>query len=114
MAFVPCDGSRTWVGQDGLVHCPQLVRIVTTDEPYLLFDFTHVLSENVSISTADAVIEKDSKTITVADTSVSDENRRVSFKVSGMSAGDFIMRSTVTLSDGTDNKISLQGTLRVS
>ena len=113
MAFVRCDDDNTWVSEQGLIHCPQLPRIASTDTPYLMFDFSNVLAEDNLISSASAIIEVDSKTITIADTSVSTDSQFVSFKVSGMGTGNFLLRSEVTLVDGTTNVKSIQGTLRV-
>lgn len=116
MAYVRVDNDRTWVAEEGLHHCPQLIQIVTTDTPYVQFDFSNVIAKDNAIDTAVSatVIEKDSKTITIADASISPDGKKVSFKVSGMAAGDFVMRCTVQMNDGTTNTISRQGTIRVS
>jgi hypothetical protein len=114
MAYVRVDKSRMWIGDESSGPiCPQLVQIVSTDSPYVTFDFEDLLTEDSTISSADTPVEVNSATITIADSSVSNDGKRVSFKVSGMAAGNFLMSCTVTLTDGTTNKISLQGRLRV-
>lgn len=114
MTYYEVDNDRTWTAEEGIPACPQVVRIVSTDSPYLRFDFSKVLAADSGIASATAVIEIDSKTITISDTSVSNDVRRVSFKVTGMAVGDYNLRSTVTLNNGTGNTISRQGLLRVS
>lgn len=114
MAFVKVDDDKTWKGQEGLIHCPQVVSVTTDDTPYLEFDFTDTIPESIAITGTPTLSEVDSKTITTADVSVDNSGKRVSFKVSAFAAGEFTLRCAATYSDGTTNVNSLQGTLLAS
>lgn len=114
MPFVDADNSHTWNVVDGRVACPEIVEIRSTDVTYINMDFNQVLEGQVGISTiAAAPIEKNGKTITIAEESVDDKKGVISFKVSGASAGDFVLVVTPTLTTGTGHTVSAEGTLRV-
>jgi hypothetical protein len=112
MAYVRVDNSRVWRGQDGLVLCPQVIRILYTDNPYLCFDFTDVLHGDVSISSPVMSEPSGTGNITLSAEDVDDQGRRVSFKATPSTAEDFTIACKVTLSDGTSSTISLRGVLR--
>ena len=112
MAFVRTSPDRTWVAEDGLRSCPQVVQMAAADGSYVMMDFADVLDQDTIISSV-VVAETASQTITIADESVSNDGRAVSFKLSGMSAGDYTMRVTATLSSGTTQTVSKDGALHV-
>ena len=114
MVFVRCDNSTTWTAEDGLERCPQIVRIDSADTPYVLVDYSNVLGSDVAIASVTTPTEIDSQTITIADASVSADGKKVSFKVSLMAAGTYVLLVPVTLSDGTTNVISRECTLIVT
>jgi len=111
MAFVRTGIDRVWVTEVNLRTCPQIIQMSTSDGQYVMMDFSPVLDEDTAIS-AVTWTEVDSQTITIADESVSSDGKKVSCKLSGMSAGTFTMRATVTLSEGTTQTISKDGTLK--
>lgn len=115
MAYVSVDRSRTWTAEEDLLSCPQIVQIASSDTAYVQMDFAKVLrTPEQGISSVATPTEVDSQTITIADESVSADGTKVSFKVSGMSAGDFNLAVVVTLAGGTTNVISRRGVLRVT
>ena len=111
MAFVRTGIDRVWVTEMNLRTCPQILQMSTSDGQYVMMDFTPVLDEDTAISSV-SWSEKDSQTITIADESVSDDGKKVSCKLSGMSAGTFTLRATATLSVGTTQTISKDGVLK--
>jgi hypothetical protein len=114
MAFVAVDEDKTWVGLEGFTRCPQVIRGVTGDNPYVVFDFTDVLTENQAISSA--ALSESSSTYTATDNDISASGKKVSFKVHSTgttTAGDYIYRCLATLSSGTANLVSLEGILRL-
>ena len=113
MAFVHCDPDRTWVAQEGFNLCPQIPQALAADDGYYMFDFSEIISREVAISSA-VITEKNSKTVTMNDQSVSDDGQKVSFQATGHATGDFTFVCTATLSTGTSQVISRTGTLRVS
>lgn len=114
MAFVRVDRGRTWTVEEGVHHCPQIPIVALADDPYFNMDFTHVLAQDTTISSVATPTEVDSKTVTVSDESVNGDGKVVSFKCTGMTpAGNLTMRVSVTLSSGTTQQISAQGTFKV-
>jgi len=115
MAFVKCDRARTWTGVEGLQECPQIPQAIASDSGYYMFDFTQIIDADTRGATAVTVIEKNSKTTTITDTSLSDDGRKVSFKAASMSAGTFTFVAGLELNTGASTPtISLQGKLRVA
>lgn len=107
------DRDRTWIGEEGIHHCPQIPIVALADDPYFNFDFTNKLDQDTTISSVATPTEIDSKTVTISDESVSNDGKVVSFKATGMTpAGNFTIRATATLSSGTTQAISLQGTFK--
>lgn len=116
MAFVEVDDSMEWRAEPDSLECAQVVQLLATDTPYVSVDFSAVLDNagDLIISSASTPSEKDSKTISLTDVSVSDDGKQVSFKVaSNDGAGDYSLDVPVTLSKGTTNLISRRCVLRV-
>jgi hypothetical protein len=113
MAYEQVDDSRTWRAVLGNIKCPNLIRVAAADTPYFSFDFSERLTNNSVITSLDSITEVASQSHTSSDLAVSGNGKRVSFKLAALPAGDYEFRANVTLSGGTTNKISLQGTLRV-
>ena len=113
MAYVQVQEGNTFIGEPGLITCPQIVRGVVNDQPYMAFDFSKLLTDpdNVLDDTLGAAVsETGSKTITFADESFSSDNKIVTFKVSSFAADTFTIKCSVRTTEGTSNLVSLIGT----
>ena len=111
MAFVRTDKDRSWVCVEGLRTCPQVVQMAIADGMYVNMDFSMVLDQDTTISSV-AWTEVDASSITIADQSVSGDGKTVSCKLSSLTAGDYTLRATATLSTGTTQTISKDGILK--
>lgn len=116
MAYVEVDQSKMWTAEESLNECSQVVQMVAADTPYVAVDFGMVLDRvhDLAIQTFTAVTEKDGKTISLTEESISEDKKKVSFKVaSNDGAGDYVLRVPVVLNKGTTNQISRDCILRV-
>lgn len=114
MAYVRVDLDRKWIAQEGMLTCPQIIQMVSADTPYVAMDFTRVLTDNSGISSV-TVTEVTTSALTFADQSIAQDNRRISFKISGgPAAGTYVINVNVQLSGGTTNKMSKRGIIRVT
>lgn len=115
MPYVEVDDDMRWTAEQSLL-CPQMVQMAAADTPYVAIDFSNLLDsvDDLVISSVAAITEKKSLTIAANLEVVSDDGKRVSFKIaSNGGANDYTLQLKATLNKGTTNVISRECLLRV-
>jgi len=114
MAYVETPDAMQWIAEDR-VEAVGVVVISASDTPYVSLDCRGFLqADDMVITAVAAPTEQDSKTIAFSDQDVSDDGKKVSFKVdSNGGADDYTVVVALTLNKGVTNVVRRNCVLRV-